>query len=129
MSQKSVCVCKFYEWKDDKLVCEEKKCKKSDVFKVISSLLVRGYDEYLTPDHMIRVVAKDKYTGETEDFELWENEILEILRGNDEFRREVRREYREFLEDKEIVAIELIDSFFECCWGDREYCLGDENGQ
>ena len=118
-----VCICKFYEFKNGEVVHTTERCTKDQVFRTINGLLIKGWDEDLTPDHLIRIVGRDQY-GQLSDFEIYEDEIHSILAGDDDLRKQIRKEYLQWRKDKEIVAIELQDSYFECCWGERWYCLG-----
>ena len=109
------------------IIKKPEKCTKTGMMKAITDLLVHGWDsEYITgADTVLTIWARDKY-GNLDSFNIEPDAIDKILRGNDEFRRELRREYREFLRDKKIEGIHISDAYTECCYGTPEICDFDE---
>ena len=129
---KPKCVCVYYDEKDGKTIKIPEKCTKRDLMKGINQLLVRGLDsDYVTgADTEIAIWARDKW-GDLEMFTIEDEVVHEILAGNDKLRKEIRKQYREFVEDKKIEGIHILDAYMECCYGTAEICdfediLGNE---
>jgi len=123
----SKCLCVYYKRENGKIVKVPDRCRKSDLIRDINHLLIRGWDsEYISgTDTNITIWARDEY-DELDNFDIYSYAVNEILAGNDDFRRELRKEYREFLSDKDIVGIHISDAFMECCYGTDEICDFDE---
>jgi len=126
-------LCVNYKIENGGIIKEPAKCTKKDLLKDINQLLIHGWDsDFVTgAETSITIWARDE-RGNLDMFEIDPEEVDEILRGNDEFRKELRKRFKEFLKNKEIEGISISDAFMDCCYGTDEICdfeemLGEES--
>ena len=98
----------------------------TDMTKEINGLLVHGWDGwYVNGLADVTIWAEDLH-GELDFFDIDNDVALEIINGDNKLRKEVRKEYREFLRDKKIVGVSISDPDFECCCGIDRICDFEE---